>query len=224
MNQTKTKKRSQKFQDLTGRLFGRLTVIDFAETLNNKRRWNCVCECGKSRVVAGYSLSSGNTTSCGCRRTELTVARNMTHGRKNTSEYTIWNLMKTRCLRPSDKSFARYGGRGIKVCDRWSESFEAFFKDMGDRPSPDHQIDRIDNDGDYCPENCRWATRIEQARNKSNNVVLEHNGIKKCFAEWAETLGIRPEIIKDRLKLGWTVYEALTKPVRQKAMNSTIGE
>ena len=133
---------------------------------------------------------------------------------RKSPEYGIWCDIKKRCHTQSSHAYADYGGRGIRVCERWRTDFAQFFADMGPRPSADRQIDRIDNDGNYEPGNCRWATRIEQARNKRNNVFLTHWGRRLTIAEWAEETGFTDKQIQSRLKLGWSHRRALTEPLR----------
>ena len=131
-----------------------------------------------------------------------------------TPEYRCWQSIRDRCYNPNNRDYAMYGGRGIAVCKRWRESSAAFLADMGPKPSPEHSIDRIDNDGDYSPENCRWATPAEQARNRKSSRLLTHNGETMTVAEWAERLAIKPGTLSMRLSYGWSVEKAVTTPVK----------
>lgn len=148
-------------------------------------------------------------------------ARNYRHGYKTagkySSEYSIWMNLRARCNNPKSNRFYRYGARGIRVCDRWTADFLNFLEDMGRCPSPDHSIDRIDNDGDYEPGNCRWATRKEQCRNRRSSRFIEFHGEVKTSAEWAEEMGMSRTALHARLSAGWSVDRALTEPIRGRA-------
>jgi hypothetical protein len=189
--------------DLTGQRFGRLTVLEelgtrrFASGQSTKM-WRCLCTCGRSAVVQQSSLTSGNTKSCGCLGRERRGATSKTHGMSRTAEYKIWCKMKARCLSPAGKHWADYGGRGIKVCARWLNSFEAFYEDMGARPSTSHSIDRINVDGHYEPGNCRWATPYQQTRNKRSNVWVDVNGKRLCMADATKALGVGASCLYQR--------------------------
>jgi hypothetical protein len=157
-----------KFIDLTGRKYCRLIVIGLSGKKNktNHLLWTCKCVCGKLIECAGTSLNSGNTKSCGCLANELSSIRNHKHGDINSKEYRAWFNAKQRCTNPKNNRYKDWGGRNIKMCDRWLNSYENFLSDMGRAPTKRHSIDRINNDGDYEPSNCKWSTPYEQANNK----------------------------------------------------------
>lgn len=200
-----------------GQRFGRLVVLDFIvdHERNGKsvRMAICQCDCGKTTRHRYGNLSKGGTTSCGCYQREFSSERHKTHGKTKHITYTSWRAMISRCTCETDKAYPYYGGRGIKIDSKW-EKFSGFLEDMGERPSKDYTIDRIDVNGDYCKENCKWATRKEQARNTRNNPLYEHDGVAKTLADWAETTGIKVGTLHDRLhKLNWSIRDALTKPL-----------
>lgn len=210
-------------KDLTGKVFGRLTVVK----LHNgpERRWLCACSCGHGTKIATTSnLTGGGVRSCGClareNRQRLAainfpdVASSRLAGLRNTDHplYSRWRAMISRCLNPTFTDYYRYGGRGIKVCERWLTSLANFAVDMGPLPSPDAQIDRTDNNGHYEPGNCRWATRSEQARNRRTSRRLDVNGETATVAEWAERYGITQSLIHSRLNRGWSPADAVTQP------------
>lgn len=200
-------------KDLTGQRFGRLVVLGPHHRAKNKTWWPCRCDCGAAVTIWSYYLLTGNTKSCGCYRRDFTTAKNASHGKRHEPEYAVWYLMRQRCDDPDNSG---YGGRGINVCDRW-QSFERFYEDMGPRPTPDHQIDRIDNDGPYSPDNCRWATRIENCNNRRDNVLIEWRGEALTVPEWSRRTGVGKHPLWHRLfRLGWSVERALTTPVRQR--------
>jgi hypothetical protein len=210
-----------KLIELTGQRFGRLTVL--ARVANGKggnARWLCRCNCGNEREILAGHLKSGDSRSCGCLQRELVSLRLFRHGhrrirkdgRGQSTTYLSWNAMRERCYNRNYHAYARYGGRGISVCDRWLGSFEDFLADMGERP-PGKTIDRRDNDGNYEPENCFWATKAEQARNKRSNRWITFQGEARCLAEWAELFNVRYNTLRMRLSRGWTLQCALTTPV-----------
>jgi hypothetical protein len=195
-----------------GTRFFRLVVIELAEkrkTISGSVnfRYKCKCDCGAIKIIFDSMLKSGRTKSCGCLQKELLKKRLTTHGMTNTKTFKTWESMKERCTRQNTKYYKHYGGRGIKVCERWQNSFENFLKDMGEKPDG-LTLDRIDPDKDYSPENCRWSSTKEQNNNKRNNVILEFNNEKKTVAEWADFLGMKIGTLRSRLERGWTIEKA----------------
>ena len=160
---------NRNFVDFINQRFGRLVVIEKTDKRSGTNViWKCKCDCGNEVFVSSSNLRSGHTQSCGCLQKERVSKAKTTHGMRFTSEYYSWNNMKARCYNPNYKHYKDYGGRGITICDRWRDSFENFLEDMGSKPSNKHSIDRIDVNGNYDPENCKWSTSQEQARNKRN--------------------------------------------------------
>ena len=191
--------------DLTNKKFGHLTVLSPYGSRNGSFYWNCICNCGVLKVINGSHLRSGNTSSCGCQRSSKLSSIATTHGCSNrnnpTPEYKAWGSMKERCLNKKHKSYHNYGGRGIRVCDRWIVSFENFLSDMGERPSSKHSLDRFpNNNGDYEPSNCRWATMLEQSINRRTNTYIEYNGNRFTHSKWANILKIDPRNFNGHLK------------------------
>lgn len=206
---------------LIGQKFGRLYVVREAlpeEYISKQKRLYlvCLCDCGNETVVRENTLVNGKVKSCGCLRYERLLASHTKHGynlltgnAKRT--FRIWTGMVARCTNPNNKDYTNYGGRGIKVCDRWLNSFEAFLEDM-EVPDEDLQIDRIDNNQGYFKENCRWTTIKEQTRNRRSSKLITYDNLTMCLSEWEEKLGLPKGILKQRLKNGWTEERALTTP------------
>lgn len=174
-------------------------------------RWLCICDCGKSATPRTTDLRSGNTKSCGC----LAADTRRKHGLHKTPEYHVWADIKQRCFNQNSPEYENYGGRGITMCQRWVESYAAFYLDMGARPSKQHSIERVNNNGHYQPGNCRWATSQEQTLNMRRNRVIEFNGASKPISEWAKALGFHDPTLRARLtRLGWSIERSLTQPVQ----------
>lgn len=192
---------------------GRWTVIAEAPQAVNSagyktRRVLCRCDCGVEKVQAPNTLRYGSTRSCGCLQREAASKSRRKHGatangRRPPREYMIWLNMRSRCRNPANKGFAYYGGRGIEICDRWFDSFEAFMADIGPRPSHNHSVERKDNDGPYSPDNCKWASKKEQARNTRRSRIIWVRGEPRVLAEIAETTGICEATIRERVERGW---------------------
>ena len=183
--------------ELTGQIFGRLRAIE--RTRSNEYgyyMWRCICQCGKEVEVIGSSLKCGNTQSCGCLFMEVLQARNTKHCGSGTPEWIAWAQAYDRCENPKNKRYQNYNGRGIKMCVHWRENFAHFLKDMGPKPGPEHSLDRINNNGDYEPGNCRWATRKEQARNRTICRFYEMDGRSLTLPEWGEIIGIPPNRLR----------------------------
>lgn len=191
--------------DLTGKTFGRLTVLEYVETIKKDAYWRCRCECGSLKITSSNALRTGHTRSCGCLRKEWC------HGYSNTSEYHSWVAMIQRCTNPKDPGYQNYGGRGIQVDPRWM-NFRAFIADMGSKPTPYHSISRKDNNGNYVPSNCEWTTTYEQNRNKRGIRYVLIEGQQRLALDVAREHGIHPGTLYSRLEHGWDPVEAVTAP------------
>lgn len=206
--------------DITGEKFGRWTIVSRASNRGTAAQWVCICSCGTIRTVLAQTLKNGSSKSCGCLMAELSSIRSTKHGATKKGcksvEYITWVSMRGRCRNPNEQWFHVYGGKGVKICERWSgsEGFINFLSDMGNRPSAQHSIERIDSNGDYEPSNCVWATKIQQSRNTSRNRLLTHSGETHCLAEWAEIRGIPRKTLAGRLRYGWTLGQALEFDIR----------
>ena len=200
--------------NLVGKTFHRLTVIkDLGQHPKRGSYWECVCSCDLKTVVRvkGVWLTSGNTQSCGCLQRERTSKASRTHGFCKAPGYNVWLSMMHRCYLQSTDSYPRYGGRGIQVCERW-HSIENFLEDVGERPNNQYSIDRIDPNGNYEPNNCRWATKKQQQRNRRDTRMLTWQGKTQALADWGEELGIEYEALRRRFDKGWSTERALSTP------------
>lgn len=192
-----------RFIDLSGQRFGRLIILD--RNKNNKHNqvmWRCRCDCGKEVIAVGGDLKNNTTRSCGCLQREKASeqgAKTATHGMGRAAIYNVWCNMKARCYNPNTPNFKNYGGRDIKICKRWLNSFENFYKDMGDCPEG-LSLDRKDNNAGYCSDNCRWTTRKNQNRNKRNVCPITYKGVAKCLVDWSKILGINYNTLYYRIK------------------------
>lgn len=207
-------------ENLMGQRFGRLTIIaeTSKRTASRGMVWLCRCDCGKEKEIAALHLKQGLILSCGCLSKEINSIRNTIHGHekggKKSLTYCSWEKMMSRCYREKDAAFHYYGGRGVKVCESW-HTFENFLKDMRERPSRYYTIERINNKGNYEPNNCKWATYKEQANNTSRNVFYTYNGERMTIAQMADKIGIKYDTMYCRLKhYGWSVQQAMNEKVK----------
>ena len=198
--------------DLKGQTFGRLTVCDMAESKHGQRRWLCACVCGNSKIVYGSPLLRGKSKSCGCLQKELAKAKRLTHGLSNTPVYKVWSAMLQRCNNSAHKQYADYGGRGISVCSRWQD-FANFLADMGEPPEGT-SLERVRNAEGYNPENCVWATPVQQARNRRSTKLVTFKGKEAPLIQHCETEELPYGTVLARLSRGWTIEESLTRRVR----------
>lgn len=211
------------FIDLTGQTFCRLTVVERAPNKGKRTMWKCVCNCPNGEktecIVSREHLRSGHTKSCGCLRDEVVTLRNLKHGKYNSRLHAIWSNMKRRCYNSKDQGYKDYGLRGITVCDEWRNNFQVFYDwAMLHGYRDDLTIERSDVDGNYSPENCRWATAKEQANNKRDNHFITYNGKTKTLSQWEDELGIKQATLRHRINnYNWSIERALTeKPFKGK--------
>lgn len=205
-------------KDLTGERFGRLVVLERA---GKEDKWKCRCDCGSIVIRRGSDMSRGDTRSCGCLRRELARERRSTHRHSKTRLYRVWASIKNRCYNEKVDNYKYYGGKGVKMCDEWKDSFEAFEKwayENGYDETAGAQkctIDRIDVLKDYEPSNCRWVNHVVQCNNQTSNVILELNGESHTMAEWARILGVKYTTLRGRIYRGMPPERALTEEVRR---------
>lgn len=212
----------KRVNDLRGHVFGRWTVLEYLGKAKNSRHalWRVRCSCPKQteKKLEGYVLTRGTTLSCGCYRDERVREANTTHGKSRTPEYEAWHTGQQRTTNPNHPRYADYGGRGITWPAEWLGKPDQFLKDMGEKPNPTDELERVDNNLGYSKANCIWASPTVQGRNKRNNRVITHDGQSLTLSTWAEKTGICARTIVTRLDvLGWTVEEALTTPARYKS-------
>lgn len=203
-----------------GQPIGFLIVLSRLPRQKNRHPyWTCQCQCGNTTIVDEYNLRTGHTKSCGCLRVRTIQKQSTKHGKAprkgRPAEYSIWKNIRARTMNPRNKGFSSYGGRGIFLCSRWHE-FENFFVDMGPRPSPAYSIERKDNNGPYSPENCLWGTRLEQANNKRNNILLTIKGETHTLAQWARIIHVRYGVVLDRFRRGLPNEEIIASAVRKR--------
>ena len=211
--------RPERVVNITGRRFGRLVAIqEISPQLSPSGKpfpiWECICDCGKMVTIRKTHLVSGHTRSCGCRKSKAISLAQKTHGMTHTPIYNTWILMRRRCNDKQDNAYKNYGGRGIKVCERWNK-FENFLADMGPIYKPGLTIERRNNNGDYCPENCCWATRDEQAVNTRRNHLFTCGGKTQPLSIWAREFHAQHTTILARLRRGWSIERAITEPVHK---------
>ena len=204
--------------NLTGKRFGKLVAIKTAgKTKNGAYLWKCKCDCWNEIIANVGNLRNGHAKSCGCLRVDRCKTNFTKHGLEHTRLYGIWFDMRLRCYDEKNIAYHRYGGRGITICDEWKNDVKAFYDWATANGYKDSlTIDRIDNDGNYCPENCRWATVKEQASNRRSNILVTHNGKTQTMKEWAHEVGTPYKVVWARMqKLGWSAERALTEPVKK---------
>jgi len=221
-----------KIEDYVGLKYGRLTIlkegsfIKYDKTI--MRKVLCKCDCGNEKEVDLNSIKRGKSTSCGCFNKEVSKKNSTTHGLAMLStgirhpDYSIWTKLKGRCLNPNDKSYIHYGARGIKICDRWLSSFENFINDLGWRPNQNYSLERIDYNGDYCPENCKWIYKSEQNRNKRRVKIIYYNGNSYCLTELCKLLNLSYSTMRHRVyDLQLPFAEAIMYPQHYKFKNKS---
>lgn len=195
--------------NMKGLRYTNLLVLDYSHTSKyGKAFWHVKCICGDKKIVRGDQLREGRIKSCGCFNKERCKLNPISHGMSGTPTYTTWQAMKDRCFNPVADNYKDYGGRGITVCDRWIDSFENFFTDMGIRPKG-KTLDRIDNNKSYSPKNCQWSTSKAQANNRRNSKIINYRGFSLTVTEWAGKIGIKTGTLYSRIYRGWPIEKAL---------------
>jgi hypothetical protein len=198
-----------------GEKYNRLTVVAEAENKHSNRYIFCKCDCGRYKTIALSQLLNGNTKSCGCLKKELRIKQNIIHGLAKHPLYRVWSSMKRRCFNSNDESYKNYGARGIVVCSKWMVFKEFYIWAINNGYARGLTIERVDNDGNYDPSNCKLVPLKEQSKNRRSNHWIKHNGETKIMSQWAIDLNINYGTLKDRLHRGWTIKKALETPIKK---------
>lgn len=207
-------KKGNRFKDLTNLRFGKLIAVKCVKKPNQaKYYWECICDCGNTKIISSSNLIKGNSSTCGCGKVKIGDATRK-HGMTNTRMFKIWTGIRKRCTNPKCKSYPIYGGRGISISYKW-DKFIDFYNDMKHGYADNLSLDRINPNGNYEPENCRWATPKIQNRNRRNNHLISLNNQNKTLAEWSEVSGIHYSLISYRIKNGWDAEKAIFTPSLQ---------
>lgn len=210
-----------KSKNLINERFGRLLVVKKAYAQNKKLYWECICDCGKTVFVNTSNLKTNRTQSCGCLKIDVLLQRSRKHNQRHTKLYEVWKSIKQRCLNPKNKAYHNYGGRGITICDEWANDFNSFYEwSMENSYKEGLTIDRINNNGNYEPSNCRWTTKIVQCNNTRVNNYVTINNETKSLADWCRYYNVSYSLVSQRIyKFHWDKIKALTTPVKRKTSN-----
>lgn len=211
-------KKIKKIDDNIGKQYNFITILELVKKHNTHKFYKSLCSCGNVFIAIINNIKRGNTKSCGCFQHKLMKTRFKTHGKSTSPEYNVYKTMINRCKDINHIQYKNYGGRGITVCDRWKESFENFITDMGQRPKPKYQIDRIDNNGQYSKENCRWVSPKQNCKNGTMIKFYEYENKNWTIKELCSKFNINRECVRKRLIRGWSLHKALTTP--SKNLNS----
>ena len=214
--------------DLTGQKFGRWTVIEYEGTKGEGKHkchcWKCQCECGNVKIVREWNLKSGNSRSCGCLVSDSNKINKTTHGKRNTRLYRIWMSMRNRCNNKNSDAYEDYGGRGISVFPEWENDFMSFYGwSIKNGYSKELTIDRVDVNGNYEPNNCRWVDMRTQCNNRRNNHVITYKGKTKTVSEWERELGFKKDILQTRISNGWSIEKAIETPYENRKFKHEYG-
>lgn len=203
--------------DLKNQKFNRLTVLEFIGYEGKRKLWKCRCDCGNIVNVVTFRLTTNKIKSCGCLRNEKLIERSTKHNMRYSRIYNTWRSMRSRCSNPKNPAYKNYGGRNIKVCDEWQNSFKAFYEwSLKNGYKDDLTIDRINNDGNYEPSNCRWVDRKIQNNNTRHNRLITYQDKTMNISQWAEYVGLTYSCLKTRLYNGWSIEKALTTPIKKR--------